>query len=46
MFDPGDNNYNDDQQYPAYVNAIKTLNLNVEFIEGEHDSGYQPTLKS
>ena len=31
--------------YPAYVNAIKTLNLNVEFIDGEIKYGYQPTLE-
>ena len=45
MFDPGDTIIMMTPYYPAYVNAIKTLNLNVEFIEGEIKSGYQPTLE-
>jgi len=45
MFDPGDTIVMMTPYYPAYVNAIKALNLNVEFIEGEIKYGYQPTLE-
>lgn len=43
MFDPGDKIVMMTPYYPAYVNAIKALNLDIVFIEGELDTGYQPT---
>jgi aspartate/methionine/tyrosine aminotransferase len=45
LFDPGDKIVIMTPYYPAYINTMKSLNLEIIFIEGEHQSSYQPTLK-
>lgn len=45
LFDPGDKIAIMTPYYPAYVNALKALNLDIVFIKGENSSGYQPTLE-
>ena len=44
LFDPGDKIVMMTPYYPAYVNAIKALNLDIIFIDGELDTSYQPTV--
>ena len=45
LFDPGDKIVMMTPYYPAYVNAIKALNLDIIFIDGELDTSYQPTVE-
>ena len=44
LFDLGDKVAIMTPYYPAYVNALKALNIDIIFIEGESKTGYQPTL--
>jgi aspartate/methionine/tyrosine aminotransferase len=45
LFDPGDRVAIMIPFYPAYVNALKALNLDIVFLRGKNKSGYQPTLE-
>ena len=45
LFDPGDKIVMMTPYYPAYVNAIRALNLDIIFIDGELDTSYQPTVE-
>tara|TARA_B110000196_G_scaffold157511_1_gene135652 strand:+ start:482 stop:1639 length:1158 start_codon:yes stop_codon:yes gene_type:complete len=45
LFDPGDKVAIMTPYYPAYVNALKALNLDIVYLEGENKSSYQPTLQ-
>ena len=45
LFDPGDRIAIMTPYYPAYVNALKALNLDIVFLRGKNKSGYQPTLE-
>jgi len=45
LFDPGDKVAIMIPYYPAYVNALKALNLDIVYLEGENKSSYQPTLQ-
>ena len=44
LFDQGDKIVIMTPYYPAYINVMKSLNLDIVFIEGDHDSSYQLTL--
>ena len=44
VFDPGDKVAIMTPYYPAYVNALKALNIDIVFIQGESKNSYQPTL--
>jgi len=45
LFDPGDRVAIMTPFYPAYVNVLKALNLDIVFLRGKNKSGYQPTLE-
>ena len=45
LFDPGDKVAIMTPYYPAYINALKALNLDIVYIEGEAKDSYQPTLE-
>jgi len=45
LFDPGDKVAIMTPYYPAYVNTLKALNLDIIYLEGENKSRYQPTLQ-
>jgi aspartate/methionine/tyrosine aminotransferase len=45
LFDPGDKVVMMTPYYPAYINVLKVLNLEIIYIDGEHEFGYQPTLE-
>ena len=45
IFDPGDTVVIMTPYYPAYVNALKALNINIIYLEGEIKTSYQPTVE-
>ena len=45
IFDPGDTVAIMTPYYPAYVNALKALNINVIYLEGDSKNSYQPTVE-
>ena len=45
LFDPGDKVAIMTPYYPAYINALKALNIDIVYIEGDTKSSYQPTLE-
>ncbi len=45
LFDPGDKIVIMTPYYPAYINVMKSLNLEIIYIDGEHQSSYQPTVE-
>jgi len=45
IFDVGDNVAIMTPFYPAYVNTLKSFGLNIIFIKGKVEHGFQPTLK-
>ena len=45
IFDPGDTVAIMTPYYPAYVNALKALNINIIYLEGDIKTSYQPTVE-
>ena len=45
IFDPGDTVAIMTPYYPAYVNALKALNINIIYLEGDIKTSYQPTIE-
>ena len=45
IFDPGDTVVIMTPYYPAYVNALKALNINIIYLEGDIKTSYQPTAE-
>ena len=45
LFDPGDTIAIMTPYYPAYVNALKALNINIIFLVGDNKTSYQPTVE-
>ena len=45
IFDPGDTVVIMTPYYPAYVNALKALNINIIYLEGDIKTSYQPTVE-
>jgi aspartate/methionine/tyrosine aminotransferase len=46
LFDPGDKVAIMTPYYPAYINALKALNIDIVYIEGVTENSYQPTLEN
>ncbi|MDB9761885.1 aminotransferase class I/II-fold pyridoxal phosphate-dependent enzyme [Alphaproteobacteria bacterium] len=44
IFDPGDTVAIMTPYYPAYVNALKALNIKIIYLEGDSKTSYQPTV--
>jgi len=44
LFDPGDTIAIMTPYYPAYVNVLKALNINIVYLEGDSKTSYQPTV--
>ena len=45
IFDPGDTVAIMTPYYPAYVNALKALNINIIYLVGDIKTSYQPTIE-
>ena len=45
IFDPGDTVAIMTPYYPAYVNALKALDINIIYLEGDIKTSYQPTVE-
>jgi len=45
IFDPGDTVVIMTPYYPAYVNALKALNIKIIYLEGDSKTSYQPTVE-